>query len=55
MLRPSAASEQSEHDGGLGIFDTGRATGRLLESPVNASKERYQQFQDWYPKRIEQI
>ena len=33
----------------------GEPPGRLLESPVNATKERYQQFQEWYPKRIEQI
>ena len=33
----------------------GEPPGHLLESPVNATKERYQQFQNWYPKRIEQI
>jgi len=27
----------------------------LLESPVNATRERYQHFQNWYPQRIEQI
>ena len=27
----------------------------LLQSPANATKERYQQFKDWYPQRIEQI
>jgi hypothetical protein len=27
----------------------------LLESPANATRERYQQFQNWYPQRIEQI
>ena len=28
---------------------------RLLESPTKAMRERYQQFQNWYPQRIEQI
>jgi predicted Zn-dependent protease len=27
----------------------------LLQSPANATRERYQQFQNWYPQRIEQI
>lgn len=27
----------------------------LLQSPVSATKERYQQFQNWYPRRIEEI
>src|SRR5713226_6437632 len=27
----------------------------LLESPANATREQYQQFQNWYPQRIEQI
>ena len=28
---------------------------RLLESPAKSMRERYQQFQNWYPQRIEQI
>jgi len=27
----------------------------LLQLPANATKERYQKFQNWYPQRIEQI
>jgi hypothetical protein len=28
---------------------------RLLQSRADPTKERYQQFQNWYPQRIEQI
>lgn len=33
----------------------GQPPRHLLQSPVSATKERYRQFQSWYPQRVEQI